>query len=117
VFYALEEALQELFNEGGQPDRLARYRELQAIVRAGLVALGIEPLLEEGEISAVLAAYFLPKGITYARLHDHLKGEGFVIYAGQGHMARTFFRISTMGAVLDEDVERLVAAVASLLNR
>ncbi|RME34382.1 MAG: 2-aminoethylphosphonate aminotransferase [Gammaproteobacteria bacterium] len=113
-FYALDEALAELFDEGGRPARQRRYLELAGRVREGLEALGIEPLLPAGDSSCVLTAYRLPEGIGYPALHDHLKAHGFVIYAGQGGLEKTLFRISTMGAIDKADIERLLQAFSAL---
>jgi 2-aminoethylphosphonate-pyruvate transaminase len=57
----------------------------------------------------VLRAYRLPSGVDYATLHDTMKKNGFVIYAGQGDLSNSLFRISTMGAVTSQDMERMVA--------
>lgn len=67
------------------------------------------------ESSVVLRAYRLPAGVGYETLHDALKQKGFVIYAGQGGLSKTLFRISTMGALDASDMDRLVASVAQLL--
>jgi 2-aminoethylphosphonate-pyruvate transaminase len=40
------------------------------------------------------------------------KAEGFVIYAGQGDLAQTLFRISTMGHVTPADLSRLLKCFA-----
>jgi aspartate aminotransferase-like enzyme len=112
--HALDEALAELIEQGGPTTRLAHYRELAAVVRAGLAAAGIAPLLSEVETSAVLAAYRLPPGLSYPRLHDHLKARGFIIYAGQGALAESLFRVSVMGDITRADMERFTAAVATV---
>ncbi len=111
VFYALREALAELDEEGGRQARQERYRRRLGIVRDGLASLGIAPLLPREDSSVVLNAFHLPAGIAYTELHDRLKDQGFVIYAGQGELARTLFRVSAMGAVTEADMERFVAAV------
>lgn len=116
VLYALDEALRELAEQGGWSQRHARYARLSATVRAALVELGVEPLLAAAESSVVLGAYRLPAGVRYDELHDGLKRLGFVIYAGQGALAREIFRVSTMGAIEDSDVERLVAALGERLG-
>jgi 2-aminoethylphosphonate-pyruvate transaminase len=115
TFYALDEALDELLEEGGWEARRAEYRRRMRTVRDHLVGLGVEPLLPEGASSCVLNSFRLPPGLPYARLHDGLKAAGFVIYAGQGELARTLFRVSTMGAIADCDLERLLAALSRLL--
>jgi 2-aminoethylphosphonate-pyruvate transaminase len=53
--------------------------------------------------------------MPYSKLHDALKAEGFVIYAGQGDLSKTLFRISTMGAVTSADMNRLLKCFARLV--
>jgi 2-aminoethylphosphonate-pyruvate transaminase len=114
-YYALDRALEELTAQGGREARLMRYRDLAGRVRSALKEMDIEPLLEDGASSAVLNAYKLPPGIDYDTLHDGLKQQGFVIYAGQGGLKRSIFRISTMGEVTDEDITRLIHAFRGIL--
>lgn len=115
-YYALREALREFFDQGGRATRYARYLALAEQVRKGFETVGIEPLLAPADSSVVLRAYRLPAGLSYDRLHDGLKAQGFVIYAGQGGLGGSIFRISTMGDVASEDMTRLVAAVADTLG-
>jgi 2-aminoethylphosphonate-pyruvate transaminase len=117
VFYALREALAELEDEGGWGPRQGRYRRLLGIVRDGLGAMDIEPVLPREDCSVVLNAFHLPRGIGYEALHDHLKARGFVIYAGQGELARTLFRVSAMGAITEPDMERFLGAVQEAVRQ
>jgi len=114
VFYALAEALAEFGEEGGWTARHARYARLAGQVRAGLTTLGFRPVLPEEASSVVLTAYHLPEGLTYAVLHDHLKAHGFVIYSGQGRLANSIFRLSTMGAIAAVDIDRLLETFRAL---
>lgn len=116
LFYALDRALEELSEQGGWQLRRQRYRELALKVRAGLASLGVRPLLPEQDSSAVLAAYHLPEGMSYAALHDALKACGFVIYAGQGELARRIFRVAVMGAITDADIERFIDAIRTVMQ-
>jgi 2-aminoethylphosphonate-pyruvate transaminase len=109
AYYALVEALREFADEGGREVRYARYAALAEQVRTGLAARGIEALLSPAESSVVLRAYRLPDGVDYPTLHDSLKAQGFVIYAGQGDLSKTLFRISTMGNLNAADMRRLIA--------
>lgn len=111
--FALDESLDELADAGGWRDRRDLYRRRTTRVRTGLTALGIEALLPESDNSSMLTAYRLPGGVTYDQLHDHLKRNGFVIYAGQGTLAGGIFRIATMGAMTDGDLDRLLSEVAA----
>jgi 2-aminoethylphosphonate-pyruvate transaminase len=116
AYYALVEALREFSDEGGWRARHARYAALAGQARAGLAQLGIESALPAEESSVVLRAYRLPAGVTYPVLHDALKAQGFVIYAGQGGLSKELFRISTMGAIDGGDIDRLVKSIADLIR-
>ncbi|MFH2009804.1 MAG: 2-aminoethylphosphonate aminotransferase [bacterium] len=116
IFYALNEALDELRDEGGWQQRRKSYRLKMDIVSEGLTGLEIAPLFPSQECSCVLNAFHLPRGVTYDALHDGLKEQGFVIYAGQGELAKTIFRISAMGATTADDLHRLIRKIAQLVT-
>ena len=112
AYYALVEALREFVDEGGRAARFKRYAALAEQVRAGLAEFGINPVIAPEQSSVVLRSYHLPAGTPYSKLHDDLKAQGFVIYAGQGDLSKTLFRISTMGAVTSADMNRLLKCFA-----
>ncbi|MGH8623995.1 MAG: 2-aminoethylphosphonate aminotransferase, partial [Gammaproteobacteria bacterium] len=116
-FYALDEALKELQDQGGRPARHRRYRESMALVLDGLRALGIESLLRAEESSVVLNAFRLPPGMSYDTLHDGLKEQGFVIYAGQGSLAESIFRVSVMGEIPRTELQRFLDAMREIVRR
>ncbi len=113
-YYGLREALREYQEQGGRIARFQRYAALAEQVRSGLAQLGIAGLLVPEESSVVLRAYQLPRGLSYPVLHDALKADGFVIYAGQGDLSRTLFRIATMGEISPEDISRLLQSFRRL---
>lgn len=104
--FALDVALDELQQHGGWERRGATYRSRAARIAETLDALGVKTLLPRGEYSAVLWTWLLPEAGSYERLHDELKAEGIVIYAGQGNLASSVFRIAHMGDI-DSDLERV----------
>jgi 2-aminoethylphosphonate-pyruvate transaminase len=114
AYYALVEALREFEELGGRPARYRQYSALAEQVRQGLGALGIQAAIPPGESSVVLRAYRLPTGLTYTKLHHELKAGGFVIYAGQGDLSKTLFRISTMGHLSRADIDRLLTCFEKL---
>ena len=116
VLYALVEALKEFEEAGGRAARHARYAALAGQVRSGLVELGIDAVLPVDDSSVVLRSFHLPGGMSYGTLHDGLKARGFVIYAGQGGLAASLFRISTMGDVDATDMTRLLEGFGALLS-
>ncbi len=116
VTYALHEALGELAAEGVAA-RTAGCRALADRLRPGLERLGLSLLLPPERRSSTITTVALPEGWTYERLHDALRAEGFVIYAGQGDLRRRAFRVATMGALDAADVDRLLAALGRALGR
>jgi 2-aminoethylphosphonate-pyruvate transaminase len=117
AFYALQEALREFEEGGGWQARRNAYRTLARQVMADLEALQIHTWLPDRDsYSCVLTSYRLPQSVTYDRLHDAAKAEGFVIYAGQGDFQGRMFRVSTMGAVAAADMSRFTRLVDRALQ-
>lgn len=98
IGYALNEALAELLDEG-VANRISRLKAASDLLREGFHRLGLRFLLPPPLRSRTITALHQPDVITYPTLHDRLKAEGFVIYAGQGPLAGQIFRVATMGAV------------------
>ena len=110
VTLALSEALRELADEGGVSARQRLYLRRSTRVRRALADLGIETLIPAAACSSMLTGFKMPEGQSYERLHDSLKREGYVIYAGQGAFNGRIFRIATMGCIPEAEMDRLVAA-------
>ena len=107
----LARALKELAKQGGWKSRRLRYRQLATRVAETCETLGVDEWLPAKDSSCVLRSYHLPPGLNYNQLHDGLKQQGFIIYAGQGALAAQLFRISTMGEISDYDMARLEQAL------
>ena len=116
VAFALREALAEHAEAGGSEVRRRSYLARAARVAATLNAAGLKTLLPESAYSSVLWSWRLPAGTSYARLHDALKAEGFVIYAGQGDLGAQIFRVAHMGDIRPDDLDRLCSALARILR-
>jgi 2-aminoethylphosphonate-pyruvate transaminase len=116
AYLALHEALAELRAQGGWRARHRRYLQLAEGVRGALEAHGVRPWLDPAGSSCALRSYGLPPHLDYNRVHDGFKRHGFVIYAGQGGLSDSMFRISTMGDICDADFERLLEAVRDVFG-
>ncbi len=116
TFYALDAALDEFYAAGGWRARQQLFIERMTAIDQTLLSLGVPPLLEAGASSCVLHAYDLPSTHTYAALHDALKARGFIIYAGQGRLSESVFRISAMGDIDSDAMGRLKAAFSEILR-
>jgi 2-aminoethylphosphonate-pyruvate transaminase len=116
VLFALQEALVEFEESGGADARRARYSALADRVRTSLSGLGVPTLIDRAALSSMISSFRVPSGCTYGELHDALKERGFVIYAGQGELVDSAFRIANMGDITDGDLDRLVAAFHEFLG-
>ena len=85
-------------------------------VRETLYALGVTVPLSEPDTTPIMSVFRLSSGDTYERIHDELKALGFVIYAGRADLRKSIFRIAPMGAMGDDDPERLVAGLRSVFR-
>jgi 2-aminoethylphosphonate-pyruvate transaminase len=112
--YGLEAALDELLDEG-LSHRQAAYRARVALLDAAFARMNLEPSVAAQNRSSSVRSLHLPAGVAYENLHDALKRDGYVIYAGLGDAAKTTFRVCTLGAmeleVLDGFVESLERAL------
>jgi 2-aminoethylphosphonate-pyruvate transaminase len=115
IGYAFDEALAELLEEGVAA-RVARYAGAAALLRDGFARLGLECVLPPSLRSNSITSLRFPKGRSYAALHDGLKARGFVIYEGQGRLARDLFRVANMGHLGRDDFARFLAALSEVLG-
>ena len=115
VFFALQQALAELRAEGLE-NRLRRYADATAALRQGAADVGLKILAPEDCRSNLLTAFRLPEGVTYAPLHDAMKDRGYIIYAGQGHLKKTAFRIATMGTLSADDIPGVLIALKESIS-
>lgn len=114
--FALKEALAELGEQGGWTARRDRYRQLSLRLRRALADLGVALVLDETDYSSMISSFSLPSGWYYQRLHDALRDAGFIIYAGQGSLYHSMFRICTMGNISDDDMDRLIATLSAMFG-
>ncbi len=115
TFYALDVALEELLKETVKA-RIRRYQNYSEKFREGFRKLGLEYFIDLKYHSNTLTALKLPQGITYPFLHDELKKEGFVIYAGQGSLQNQIFRVANMGDLRMTDIHRFLKCLGKLLK-
>jgi 2-aminoethylphosphonate-pyruvate transaminase len=100
VYYAFDEALNELMEEG-VTKRIQRYKKAATLIRDRMAKFGVKPMLTPDKYSNTITSYYLPEGVTYRSLHDRLKEQGYVIYAGQGQLESKIFRVANMGALTE----------------
>lgn len=113
--YGLDAALDELLDEGLE-QRKAYYRARMAYLDREFARLGLEPRVAPPHRSGSVRSLPLPPGVEYEPLHDAVKQEGYVIYAGLGDAARTTFRVCALGALKIAALEGFIQALSHQLS-
>jgi aspartate aminotransferase-like enzyme len=105
---ALAAALEPYADDAGRHARHAHYARLGRRVRAGLRALGLQPVAPEREASPVITTFAPPPHVDPGELLAFCRAAGFGLGGGSAYLrARGWLQIATMGAVQAQDVERL----------
>lgn len=117
VVVALAEAIEQFVEEGGQPARLARYRENCRTLVDGMAALGLRPFLEPAVQAPIIVTFHAPTHPAYdfKRFYDSAKAKGFMLYPGKLTQVETF-RVGCIGAIGPNEMRQAVNAVAETLH-
>jgi 2-aminoethylphosphonate-pyruvate transaminase len=116
ALYGLDAALDELQDEGLE-NRKAFYAARMAYLDEAFARLGLEPRVAPEHRSRSVRSLPLPADHDYDTLHDRLKEEGYIIYAGLGDAAKTTFRVCALGALTVEALEGFIAALERVMAR
>lgn len=114
---ALDEALNELEQEGGIPARAARYRRNHEVLVEGMTRLGFRVYLRPEVQSFIITSFHFPEHprFTFHEFYRRLSDKGFIIYPGKISQADTF-RIGSIGRLFEADMRALLGAVADTLR-
>lgn len=115
IMAAFESALDELLAEGVD-GRIARYRRASLHVRKALASLGLDILLPPELRSNTITCARLPEGVPYEQIHERLREQGYVIYAGPGDLRSTAFRVANMGQISTETLGRFGPALERAIS-
>lgn len=115
ALFAFREALREILDEGVE-NRIAHYRDISKLLRAGLKDLGLKLFLPEELYSNTMTSVYLPQGITYQELHDRIKERGFTIYNPQGYLRGKLFMLGVVGVINDQDIRDFLAVLGEVLG-
>ena len=114
---AFSVALDLYEKEGGQPARLARYRENARVLHEGVRSLGLTPYLDQEHQGPVIVTVHQPADPAFALqpFVDALKRRG-VLISNFWNTKAPSFRIGCIGAVTPEDMRGAVAAIGGALE-
>ncbi len=117
VVAALDEALRQFEEEGGQSARGARYtRNCEQLV-SGMRSLGFQTFLPRALQAPIIVTFHAPADPAYEfkRFYDEVKQRGYILYPGKLTEVETF-RVGCIGQVGEAGMGRAVAAIADTVK-
>jgi len=116
LFYALDEALQ-MIREEGLEARFKRHATCANAMYAAAEAMGLEPFARKEVRSKVVVAIKYPNGIEDKKFRGTLDSEYRIAVAGgMGKTKGQIFRVGIMGSVSEFEVMATVTAIESVLS-
>lgn len=117
VVAALHASLNQYFEEGGQPLRLARYTENCATLIAGMRKLGFRSLLDDACQAPIIITFHAPADPAYdfAEFYRRVRNKGFILYPGKLTTIDTF-RVGCIGAIDAIQIARAVDAIGAAME-
>jgi aspartate aminotransferase-like enzyme len=111
LYYALEEALSMLMEEGLEK-RVERHSKCSATLYSTVAAMGLKTFCDPSFRSNTVVAALYPDGIDDGKFRKQLTDEhDAVIAGGFAHLKGKLFRIGCMGEVSSAHVHRTAAAM------
>ena len=117
VLVALNEAIAQFEEEGGQAARLKRYQSNCRTLVDGMAALGFKPFLDPAIQAPIIVTFHAPADPRYQfkTFYDIAKKNGFILYPGKLTQVETF-RVGCIGAIGPAEMAQAVHAVALTLK-
>ena len=117
VLVALNEAIAQFEDEGGQTARLKRYQSNCSTLVDGMAALGFKPFLDPAIQAPIIVTFHAPADPRYQfkTFYDIAKKNGFILYPGKLTQVETF-RVGCIGAIGPVEMAQAVHAVALTLK-
>jgi 2-aminoethylphosphonate-pyruvate transaminase len=118
VLVALDEAIAQFEEEGGQPARLARYQSNCQTLIQGMARLGFKPFLAPEIQAPIIVTFHAPRDARYEfkKFYEVTKQYGFILYPGKLTQIETF-RVGCIGAIGPVEMEQAVHAVSQAMQQ
>lgn len=117
LYYALDEALKELLEEG-LTKRVERHEEMSKAIYEGVEKLGLKAVASPDIRSRTVIATYYPPGVDDSQFRKGMaQDRGVVVAGGFGPFKGKVFRIGCMGQINKEYVERTLRAADETLRK
>ncbi|MEN8191633.1 MAG: 2-aminoethylphosphonate--pyruvate transaminase [Bacteroidota bacterium] len=109
---AFQQALNELYKEGGVLGRAKRYQNNHSVLIEGMAELGFIEYIDRQYQGHIITSFLYPnsKNFSFEKFYNFLSERGFVIYPGK--LSNTdCFRIGNIGQLFDIDMKEILIAI------
>jgi 2-aminoethylphosphonate-pyruvate transaminase len=117
IVIALDAALEQYSEQGGQAARLARYAANYETLIAGMKEMGFKVFLDPKIQAPIIVTFYAPADSRYAfkAFYDKVRDKGFVLYPGKLTQVETF-RVGCIGAIGPDEMRHAVNAIRDALR-
>ncbi|KVD75781.1 aminotransferase class V [Burkholderia sp. ABCPW 14] len=116
IMLALDRAIDEYDEAGGQAARLASYRRRTQRLVDGLARVGIAPVIDAANRAPIITTFATPPQVRgrVAALEQYLFEHGLEIYPTK-HWNPDSFRVGVIGEIDDADIDELVRRMSEFV--
>jgi aspartate aminotransferase-like enzyme len=111
----LNRILKMIEEKGGKEWFFDLYAERNRRIREGVQKLGLTMFPKAGYESPTVNCVNAPADIDGVAVYERMRDEGFELAKGYGSVQNVTFRIGNMGYIPFEDIDSMLAALASVL--
>jgi len=115
LFYALDQALDNILNEGVSNHYIALQKKA-AFLRKGMLALGLIFLIDQEDMSSVLTTVHCPLHITISAFREKLRDKAIIIYEGKGCFKDKVFQVGNIGELSFNDLQFFLDVLKNILH-
>jgi len=117
IFYGLDVALERMMEEGLE-NIFTRHARIAQKTRDGSKSLGLSLFADERYASNTVTAVQIPEGVESRALLQQLQSDHSIVLAGgQGSLDGKIIRIGHLGYIMDEDIQQVMEALATVLPK
>jgi len=114
LFYALEQALDNILNEGISNHYTELKRKANRL-RQGMLELGLKFLIDEKNMCSVLTTVYIPSHINMTVFRQKLREKSIIIYEGKGCFKNKVFQVGNIGELSFNDIEFFLDTLENIL--
>lgn len=115
LFFALEQALDNILNEGASI-RYADIKRKASLLRQGMLSLGLKFLIDQKDMCSVLTTVYIPSHIDVTILLQRLRDKSIIIYEGKGRLKDRVFQVGNIGELSNEDIHFFLETLGLILR-